>query len=318
MTQKIKLGFGAWQLGGECTFGGRQTGWGKLDEAEARQTLLEALERGITFFDTAPGYGKGRSERLLGSVFSAVKPPGLQVCTKYGSYENAAGEAYLDFSADTLRRSVEESLGRLRLDRLDTLLMHGPADDFDYGVLDIAPFENLKSQGVIRHYGVSVRSLKGAENVLNVGFGDTIEAIFNVLDRRAEERFFTHPAFSRYRFIGRVPLASGFLSERFLENPGLRFGETDIRSAVSPADRSWYETAVQKLCFLEELPGGISTSALRYVLHHPATDFVIPGMRNRAQLRNNLMALELGPLSEELQTRIKEALPLTNPNWIKH
>lgn len=94
----MKLGFGTWQLGGECTFGGRQTGWGKLDEAEARQTLLEALENGITFFDTAPGYGKGRSDRLLGSVFSGVDTSGLKVCTKYGSYENAQGEAYLDFS----------------------------------------------------------------------------------------------------------------------------------------------------------------------------------------------------------------------------
>lgn len=314
----MKLGFGAWQLGGECTFGGRQTGWGKLDEGEARQTLLEALEKGITFFDTAPGYGKGRSERLLGSVFSEVDRSALKVCTKYGSYENTRGEAYLDFSENTLLRSVEESLERLQLHHLDTLLLHGPPDDFDFRSFDTTPFERLKSQGIIAHYGVSVRSLNGAENVLHSGFGDTIEGIFNVLDRRVEEQVFTHPAFHRHRFIGRVPLASGFLSERFLKNPGLSFGETDIRSAVGPSDRSWYETAVQKLSFLEELPGGLSTSALRYVLHHPSTDFVIPGMRNRLQLRNNSKALELGPLSEELQTRIKEALPLTNPNWIKH
>lgn len=314
----MKLGFGAWQLGGECTFGGRQTGWGKLDEAEARETVFEALEKGITFFDTAPGYGKGRSESLLGSIFSEVNTSGLKVCTKYGSYENAQGEAYLDFSEEALLHSVEESLGRLKLDHLDTLLLHSPADDFDYGSLDVSPFEMLKRQGVIAHYGVSVKSLKGAENVLNAGFGDTIEAIFNILDRRAEERVFPHPAFHRYRFIARVPLASGFLSERFLKNPELTFGETDIRSSVGQTDRSWYEAAVRKLSFLDELPGGISTSALRYVLHHPVTGFVIPGMRNRLQLRNNIRARELGPLSEELQMRIKEALPVTNPNWIKH
>lgn len=313
----MKLGFGAWQLGGECTFGGRQTGWGKLDEAEARETVIEALEEGVTFFDTAPGYGKGQSESLLGSVFSETDTTDLKVCTKYGSYENAHGEAYLDFSENALLRSVEESLRRLQLDRLDTLLLHSPADDFDYGSFDISPFEKLKSQGVISRYGVSVKSLKGAENVLNSGFGDTIEAIFNILDRRAEEQVFLHPAFHRYRFIARVPLASGFLSERFLKNPELVFGKTDIRSSVGQADRSWYESAVRKLSFLNELPGGISTSALRYVLHHPVNGFVIPGMRNRLQLKNNIKALELGPLSEELQSRIKEALPVTNPNWIK-
>lgn len=314
----MKLGFGAWQLGGECIFGGRQTGWGKLDEAEIRKTLLEALEKGITFFDTAPGYGKGQSERLLGSAFSETGASGLKVCTKYGSYESTKGEAYLDFSADTLLRSVEESLERLQSDCLDTLLLHGPPDDFDYGSFDPTPFEMLKSRGIITCYGVSVRSLKGAENVLNAGFGDTIEAIFNILDRRAEEQVFLHPAFHRYRFIARVPLASGFLSEKFLKNPGLTFGETDIRSAVGTADRDWYEAAVRKLSFLNGLPGGISTSALRYVLYHPAVAFVIPGMRSRLQLESNMQALELGPLSEELQIRIKEVLPLTNPNWIKH
>ena len=312
----MKLGFGAWQLGGECTFGGRQTGWGKLDAAEARKTIQKAIENGVNFFDTAPGDGKGQSEELLGSVFSQIDPSQIKVCTKYGSLENEVGESYLDFSEDTLFRSVEESLKRLQIQKLDTILLHSPPDDFDFQNFDTSPFEKLKSEGTISHYGISVRSLKGAENVLNSGFGNTIEAIFNVLDRRAEETVFTNPNFKNYRFIARVPLASGILSEKFLLNPDFRFGENDIRAAVSESDRRWYAESVKKLSFLNDLPGGISVSALRYVLHHPKVDFVIPGTRNLKHLESNLQALQAGPLSAEIQNKIKEALPTTNPNWI--
>jgi aryl-alcohol dehydrogenase-like predicted oxidoreductase len=312
----MKLGFGAWQLGGECTFGGRQTGWGKLDLTEALKTLEQAVENGITFFDTAPGYGKGQSEKLLGSVFSQIDSSKIKVCTKYGSFENESGESYLDFSQDALYRSVEESLKGLKLTKLDTVLLHSPPDDFDFQNFDISPFEKLKSQGIISHYGVSVRSLKGAVNVLNSGFGDTLEAIFNVLDRRSDEIIFPNPNFKKYWFIARVPLASGILSEKFLLNTKLTFSETDIRSSISESDRKWYAESVEKLSFLNDLPGGISVSALRYVLHHPKVDFVIPGTRNLKHLNSNLLALEFGPLSAEIQNRIKETLPTTNPNWI--
>ena len=312
----MKLGFGAWQLGGECTFGGRQTGWGKFNQQEAEAAVFQALENGITFFDTAPGYGKGKSESVLGDVFSKQDSSLLQVCTKYGSYENEIGEAYLDFSTMSLFSSVEESLKRLKIPRLDTILLHSPPDDFDYLNFDISPFEKLKAEGLISHYGVSVRSLRGAENVVSLGFGDTIEAIFNVLDRRAEESVFENPNFEKYRFVARVPLASGILTEQFLHNPDLQFAETDIRASISQSDRNWYAAAVKKLSFLNELSGGISVSALRYVLHHPKVDFVIPGTRSVKNLEMNLLAHQLGPLTDEVKNRIKESLSATNPNWI--
>lgn len=312
----MKLGFGTWQLGGECTFGGRQTGWGNWDKAEAEQAVLLALEKGIRFFDTAPGYGKGASETFLGNIFSKVNLADIKVCTKFGSYENSRGEAYLDFSKEALLGSVEESLKRLKLPKLNIILLHSPPDDFDFGRLDVDVFERLKSDGKIEYYGVSAKSLKGALNVVNSGFGDILESIFNVLDRRAEALLFNREDFKKYQFIARVPLASGFLSEKFLLNPQVEFSETDIRSSISKSDRAWYADSVQKLYFLNELDGEISTSALRYVLHHPQVDFVIPGMRTRMQVERNLQAVDLGDLDFSVKRRIEESLPSTNPNWI--
>ena len=312
----MKLGFGAWQLGGECTFGGKQTGWGKVDETEAIESIEKALTAGIRFFDTAPGYGKGRSEALLGKVFSYLSPDTIQVCSKYGSLENENGEAYLDFSPESLFRSVHESLKRLQIPKLDTVLLHSPPDDFDFQGLAQEPFEKLKNEGLISNYGVSVRSIEGAQNVIQSGFGNTLEAIFNVLDRRVEDTIFNHPSIDKYKFIARVPLASGILSENFLLNPNISFGETDIRSSIHPYDRIWFKEAVQKLGFLNDLEGGISVSALRYVLHHLSVNFAIPGTRKVKHLESNLLALQLGPLPEEIQKKIKEVLPETNPNWL--
>jgi aryl-alcohol dehydrogenase-like predicted oxidoreductase len=312
----MKLGFGAWQLGGECTFGGKQTGWGKVDETEAIESIELALAAGIRFFDTAPGYGKGQSEALLGKVFSRLSSDEIQICTKYGSLENENGEAYLDFSPESLFRSIHESLKRLQIPKLDTVLLHSPPDDFDFQRLAQEPFEKLRTEGLISHYGVSVRSIKGAQNVIQSGFGDTLEAIFNVLDRRVEDTIFNQPSINKYRFIARVPLASGILSENFLLNPAVSFGETDIRSSIHPSDRMWFKESVQKLGFLNDLEGGISVSALRYVLHHPGVNFAIPGTRKVKHLESNLLALQLGPLPEEIQKKINEVLPETNPNWL--
>ncbi|MGL4631303.1 MAG: aldo/keto reductase [Leadbetterella sp.] len=308
----MTLGYGCWQLGGACTFGHRQTGWGNTDMQKAKEAIELAWANGVRFFDTAPGYGKGRSETFLGGSL----PDEALICTKYGSYEDSSGNSYLDFSSTSLQTSLYDSLNRLNRNSVDTLLLHSPPDDFVFEYDLTSAFESLKSQGLIKHYGASVRTYRGACNVLNQSFGDTIEGVFNLLDRRVESEVFTHPNFGNYRFIARVPLASGFLSNGFLENKNLSFPENDIRFHMHPEDRGWFENSVDKLCFLKDLPGGISTSALRYVLFNPHVRYVIPGMRTPSQVENNLLAVQLGPLETDVVHRIREILPFTNPRWM--
>ena len=313
-----QLGLGTWQLGGPAYANNVPTGWGEVTEAEALATLNEALAGGIRFIDTADSYGAGQSERLVGRALAAFAvPPGtlpVEVCTKFGNRRNAQNEPIQDYSPTWLAEAVDESLARLQRPALDILLLHSPPDTFDWAAYDTELFEALIRAGKIRAYGVSSRSVYGAKRVMDAGFGSVLEVIYNALDRRAETVLFTHPRASAYRFIGRVPLASGFLNDTYLtQNPAFRPDE--YRRYLLPRDHDWLLESARKLAFLAAETGGLRASALRFCLGQSALSVVIPGMRTAAQVQSNLLAAQLGPLPVALQTRISEAVPDVPPHW---
>ena len=99
------IGFGTWQIGGETHFGERQTGWGPVDENQAIEAIHFALDNGIDF-DTADGYGKGKSETILGKAFKQKPNAKIKICTKIGSRWNADSNSFHDFSAHWLDRRL--------------------------------------------------------------------------------------------------------------------------------------------------------------------------------------------------------------------
>jgi myo-inositol catabolism protein IolS len=308
-----KLGFGTWQFGGENIINGQHKGWGDVEESTAIQAVHLALDSGIKFFDTADAYGNGRSEEVLGKAIQHYPKDQLTICTKFGHRQDNQGRSYQDFSPVWVEQAVMGSLRRLRLDCIDLLLFHSPPDDFDWDNYDVGVLENLIQKGYIKQYGVSSKTIKGALTVVNSSFGTAVEAIFNVLDRRAEQQLFHHLS-SKYQFIARVPLASGFLSSKYLHQVP-SFAENDWRSYIPDRDQQWILESVKKLAFLEELPGGIVVSALRYVLHHPQTTVAIPGMRNSSQVTANLQAIDLGVLRPKIITNIQNAVPTAPTHW---
>jgi aryl-alcohol dehydrogenase-like predicted oxidoreductase len=110
-----EIGLGAWQLA--------NPDWGVYDRAEALRVVQQALDAGCDFFDTAPPYGGGRSEKLLGRALAGVRPS-VTICTKFG--HSAEGLPPTNFDVAALRPSLEASLRRLRTDYVDVLLLHNP------------------------------------------------------------------------------------------------------------------------------------------------------------------------------------------------
>lgn len=313
-TEIHKLGFGTWQFGGENIIGGKHKGWGYIDEKEAIQAVHLALDHGIQFFDTADSYGEGRSEEILGKAFQSYPNANFVVCTKFGNRNDNNGNYFQDFSPEWLEKAVINSLERLKIDCIDVLLFHSPPDDFNWKNYDATIIDRLINKGYIKKYGVSSKTLKGALKVAENKFGCVIEAIFNALDRRAEEYFCNNHIAFEYEFIARVPLASGFLNQKYLyETPD--FAENDWRYYLPETDKNWLLESARKLAFLEELPGGITVSALRYVLYHSGVRVVIPGMRNPEQVKANLQAVELGALAPEVVKKIKQAVPDVPAHW---
>lgn len=311
-----KLGLGTWQLGGPNMVQGKAMGWGEISEEESLAILSAALEAGIQFIDTADSYGKGLSEVIVGKALQAATyPQDIMVCTKFGNVYLPDGTTGQDFSSEHLYASVKASLQRLQREHIDILLMHSPPDNFDWANYDRSPLEDLISQGLIRQYGVSSKSVYGAKRVMDAGFGSVIEVIYNALDRRVDEILGQHPNMSNYDIIGRVPLGSGFLSDRLLiEEPN--FGEDDYRSHMADRDKNWMLDNARKLAFLAALPGGLSANALRFTLQNPIISVVIPGARSVNQVKSNIMASNLDALSQELIQRIEQSVPSV-PDWWK-
>ena len=313
-TLKTRIGLGTWQFGGPNRQNGRPTGWGAVNEADAVQTVHAALERGVRFFDTADSYGAGQSEQILGRALAAQPTPAVLVCTKFGNRPTPDGTTTPDFSADYLTAAVDASLQRLGRETLDVLLLHSPPDNFDWANYDTEPFEQLVKAGKIGAYGVSAKSVYGAKRIMEAGFGSVLEVIYNVLDRRAESVLFTRPEAKKYAFIGRVPLASGFLNPAYLTQQPV-FAKDDYRHNLPDRDRNWLLDSVRSLAFLNELPGGLATSALRFALSNPVVSVVIPGARSASQVTANCAAEALGPLSDDILTHIQRAVPDVPEHW---
>lgn len=272
-----EIGLGAWQLA--------NPDWGVCDTGEAPQIVQKSLEAGCTFFDTAPGYGRGRSEELLGRALKGVRKD-IVICTKFGH----SPQGVTDFSVAAIRASLEGSLRRLETDYADILLLHNPPRELMDGRNApelYAELEKLKTEGKIRAYGVSLDWREELEMIVDTTASQAVEVFFNALYQE------TRPAFkaAHQRGVGlivKVPLDSGWLSGRYRSNS--RFD--DVRNRWSPEVIARRGALVEK--FAELLPPGTSMAhaALQFCLAQPEVSTVIPGAKSVAQALDNFAAAD--------------------------
>lgn len=274
-----EIGVGAWQFGA--------ADWNGPAEDACRAIIDEAIRLGATFIDTAPAYGGGESERILGRVLEGRRDQ-VVLCTKFGYWPDGPP----DHSADRIQESVEQSLGRLRTDHLDVLLIHSPPPEvFDgrrarhYQVL-----QRLKDAGVIRAFGISgtVDTAEEIRMVTDTTDCDAIEIRFNPL-YQAPAAAFEQAAKAGIGLIVKVPLESGWLSGNY--GPTSTFdGARGRWSAEDITRRAALVTQFQAI-----LPPGVSTphAALSHILAQPEVSTVVPGTKSLDQLRDNLAAAEV-------------------------
>lgn len=277
-----EIGFGAWQLGGQGT-------WGHMTKEAGITLVQDALDNGVTFFDTAPNYGNGNSELILGEALKGHRKK-VVINTKVGHGPNNAWE----FTKEGIRKSVERSLTRLQTDYLDSVILHSP--EFNVLNTDNELFDELralKKEGKIKLFGVSIDSLEELKTVLKFQTDiDTIEIMFNMIHQEARHYF--DECLKRDIFlIIKVPLDSGWLTGKY--NASSMFD--DIRSRWDKQD---IETRAKIVKVLQSIGHNddLVQKALQYILHFDAVTSVIPGTKNQSQLLSNIKASE-GRLSIE-------------------
>jgi aryl-alcohol dehydrogenase-like predicted oxidoreductase len=252
-----------------------------MDDRAALRLVDEAVEGGVTLFDTSPNYGAGRSERLLGEALSGKRDRAVLV-TKFGHRPDGSD----DFSVGWFRESLDQSLRRLRTDHLDVLLLHNPAPAMYAGTDPLwEALEAARVAGKIRHFGASLDGAGDAEACLANTRSEVLEVRFNILHQEVR-RAFPRASERGAGVIAKVPLDSGWLTGRF--GAGSRF--TGVRSRWTPEEIARRAELVARLAWLTADGGVLAEKALGYVLAYDEVSGVIPGMRTPEQLQVNLGA----------------------------
>jgi aryl-alcohol dehydrogenase-like predicted oxidoreductase len=304
------VGFGAWAIGGNW-FG---NSYGPTDDAESQRAVRRAHELGCNFFDTADVYGHGHSEEVLGQALSGIRQEVILATKVGGNFYNrdvnplllprlaeAVGRPLAEvppdvplpvthdanFSSDYIRFAVERSLRRLQTDYIDLLQLHNPAlgliaDPGTYQVL-----EELKEEGKIRFYGVSVHPPEEGLAAVEVMRPDTVQIVYNVVRREAEDRFFPAARATNVAVIAREPLANGLLAGKYTRDSTWENG--DIRARMPRPYVAQIAAVAEKV---KELAAQARVTAaqlaLRFVLDNEAVSVVIVGMKTVAQVEENL------------------------------
>ncbi len=269
------VGLGAWQLSNPI--------WGGPDEAGSIQLVQAALDAGCNFYDTAPGYGNGASELLLGKALKGRRAKAV-LCTKYGH----ADREKTDFSAAGLRPSLEASLRRLQTDHVDLLLLHNPPGDLLDGTkaADLyGELEALQREGKLRAFGASIDTSHELRTLVLTTASGAAEVLFNAFHQDVR-RAFGEAARRGVGLVAKVPLDSGWLAGKYNEQS--RFD--GIRARWSPEVVARRAALVRKLRGLLPPDMPLARAALGFVLAHREIATVIPGAKTRAQLAANLAA----------------------------
>ncbi|GEK19864.1 aldo/keto reductase [Cellulomonas xylanilytica] len=277
-----EIGYGAWGIGASQWVGARE------DESVA--ALHRAIELGVNFVDTARGYGE--SERIVGSVLR--DHPEVHVATKVPPKNGvwpAPGGLHPDetFPGDHIRSSLETSLAASGLEAFDVLQFHVWSDEW-VGKGDwFETISDLRQEGKIRFFGVSVNDYQ-PENALELvrsGTVDTVQVIDNVWHQQPQEHLLPACAEHGVGVIVRVALDEGGLTGRI--TAGSTFPEGDFRTRFFGGDRpAQVEQHVAALVQDLQIDADeLADVALRYVLDQPAVSTVIAGMRTVRNVERN-------------------------------
>jgi len=306
------LGFGAWAIGGPWTINNKQAGWGKTDDDESVRAIHCALDHGINFFDTAANYGCGHSEKIIGKALEGKRDKAI-IATKFG-YKVDTDKMNVSFyggeqnSSEVLRHikaDCEASLRRLGMDYIDLFQFHIGAYAMEKAAEVRDALEELVSEGKIRYYGWSTDNVESARIFSRGKHCTAIQHQLNI--------FYDAPAMldlcesENLAAINRGPLARGLLSGKY--GMDAAFAPDDMRSDAG-FRKTWMEKVLPGLDKIRSIltADGRTTAqgALAWIWARSAKTIPIPGIRTRAQARENAEAMKFGPLIHEQMEKLRE------------
>jgi aryl-alcohol dehydrogenase-like predicted oxidoreductase len=305
------LGLGAWAIGGSAS----QGGWGPQDDAESVAAIHRAVELGINWIDTAPAYGFGHAEHVVGEALAALPEDERPlVFTKCGLvWEEGETTVRNALAQDSIRRECEASLRRLKVERLDLLQIHWPAHDGTPPEESWQTMAELVEEGKTRAVGVSNYDVELLERCEAVRHVDSYQPELNLIARDAEDGI----AWCRANGTGVIvysPMRSGLLTgtstpERWaaLPDDDWRRGHADFQEPALSRNLALVE---QFRRIAQELDASVAELAVAWTLRCSGVSGAIVGARRPKQVDGWIGAASL-ELDEELLDRIGAVLEET-------
>lgn len=312
------VSFGAWAIGGT---------WGPVDDADSMAALHKSLDLGVNFIDTADVYGDGRSERLIARLRKERSEP-FYVATKAGRrLPQQVAEGY---SKENLHAWVNRSLKNLETDTLDLLQLHCPPRDVYVSDRVFHILDEMKTIGMIRHYGISVETVEEALLGTQYPAVQSVQIIFNMFRLKPAQEFFPVAKERKVGILARVPLASGLLTGKLkLDTPFAdddhrkfnRHGESfDKGETFSGVDYATGLQAVEELKILTPAGMTLAQFALRWITAFPEVTCTIPGAKNARQAEENVKAASFPPIDAATLQKVEAVYtssirPLVHHLW---
>ncbi len=271
------------------------------DKPEMISLIRTAVDRGVTFFDTAQVYGPFTNEELVGEALAPVRDR-VVIATKFG-FDLATGQSSgLDSRPETIRRSVEGSLKRLRADAIDLLYQHRV--DPDVPIEDVAgTVKELIAEGKVRHFGLSeagVQTIRRAHTVQPV---TALQSEYSLWWREPEEEILPTLEEFGIGFVPFSPLGKGFLAGQIDEKT--TFDSGDFRNNVprfNPEARKANRAFVELLGRIAERKGATPTQiALAWLLAQKPWIVPIPGTTKLHRVEENMAAADIDLTADDLE-----------------
>ncbi|MEM8966563.1 MAG: aldo/keto reductase [Bacteroidota bacterium] len=300
--QVSDIGYGMWGM----------AGWTGSDDDQSENSLDLAVELGCNFFDTAWGYGEGKSEELLGALVKRHSDKKVYTTTKvppknftWPSQSHFKLEEV--FPYDHIIEYTEKSLKNLDAETVDLLQFHvwedawSEQDDWKRAV------EQLKQDGKIQGIGLSLNRWEpnNGLSTIRTGLIDAVQVIYNIFDQAPEDQLFPLCDELNIGVIARVPFDEGTLTGTFTHET--TFPEDDWRSTYFVPE-NLHSSVDHADAVKAVLPENISMpeAALKFILANPTVSTIIPGMRKARHVRSNIGCSASTPLSTDLIEELKK------------
>jgi aryl-alcohol dehydrogenase-like predicted oxidoreductase len=284
------IGFGGMTIGGA---------FGPVDDAESMRALHAAVDGGMNFIDTSNAYGEGRSESLIGQFLrERADRDEILIFTKGG---NNMVARVRNFEPGYIAECLEGSLMRLGREPIDLYMLHNPSVDNMSTEDSYAVLEQAKSDGKIRHWGVSVNTVPECETAVSQNRAATLQMEYNVINQSAAGAFAAAKS-AGVGVISRVPLNRGFLSGRFDEST--QFADDDTRKrSLTPENLRKFQGQLDAVkAAAGELGVSPAELAVRFCATNPDVSCVMPGVRTVDQAEQNAAAAK--PLPPEVMRKL--------------